>query len=112
MAHVHSNDPLASITGLTPRYLRMRQAGSQRPTAQPQSETPAPTTDDAELFANLVPVDAVTPDLRRRVMSAAAPGRRASLVIAGPMTAGLCIMLWQLVSNIAHSMPVTAPTGM
>jgi hypothetical protein len=86
-------DPFAANAGLTPRYLRMRQYAAERAQYQTPAHVPDPGVDD------LRPVDAATADLRRRVAAASRPAWQSSLMVTGPMLAGLSLLLWQVVSN-------------
>lgn len=112
MAQMTTNDPLANISGLTPRYVRVRQAANEQASLAAAeaaaASAAAPAPDNSELFAALRPVDAATTELRRRVMQAASEPRRRrpSLMVTAPAVAGLGLVLWQLVSNIANGMPV------
>jgi hypothetical protein len=114
MAYISTDDQMGGISGLAPRYLRKRHAAAVSAQQTATQEEPAvvklPTHE--ELLQNLKPVDAFTPDLRRRVAEAGQQGRRSSLVVAGPVVAGLGVVIWQIVTNIAHSTPVVLHTAM
>jgi hypothetical protein len=112
MADMNANDPLAKISGLVPRYVRQRHAEAERLKAAAAAGPAEPVADIAELVDDWRAVDAATPDLRRRVVAATRRSRRPSLVVAGPAVAGLGIVLWQLVTNIANSTPLVLHTTM
>ena len=106
-------DPAACSVGLTPRYLRTRQAEAAKALAAQSAEpqTAAPSPEASDLIRDMRAVDAGTPDLRRRVAEAGKHPRKSSLALTGPAAAGLAIALWQIVS-IAHGMPVVLHTTM
>jgi len=107
MASMNS-DPLGMVYGLAPRSVRWwTDLDMQRP-APPPPPAEAPVS-FADMLQNLHPVDAVTADLRRRVAEAATvrPRRRSLKVTAPLVAAGFAIVLWQVISNIAVSMPLT-----
>jgi len=94
MTQTHvSNDPMAKVWGIVPRYMRERQAAEAAAdalalaleAAAPKPAAVVVVADDAG-----APVDAVTADLRRR-LAAAQPARRPALVLAIPALAGLSI---------------------
>lgn len=76
MPQAESKDPLAKINGLQPRYLRERLAAkrmSEAALAAAAANRPV-APDVHDLLNAMRPVDAATPDLRRRIL-AAGPGR-------------------------------------
>jgi hypothetical protein len=77
------NDPLAKITGMTPRYLRWQQAAEREQARVPVKPLVAVEVAD-EIFANLRSVDAFTADLRRRVTHATRQPRRLANASATP----------------------------
>jgi hypothetical protein len=72
MLKAESKDPLAKINGLQPRYVRERLAAKRLSeaalAAAAANRPPAPEVHD--LLNSMRPVDAATPDLRRRILAA------------------------------------------
>jgi hypothetical protein len=96
MAQSLAADPLVATFGLAPRYWRERQMAALALAGA--AAAPAPVADAPDLLAALRPVDAVTADLRRRIVAAGRP-RRTKLAVAGPAFAGLSLALGVLLGH-------------
>ena len=96
MAQTFATDPIAVPFGLAPRYWRERQKAALALAGAAASPALAPAA--ADLLAALRPVDAVTADLRRRILAAARP-RRSPFAVAAPAFAGVPIALGVLLGN-------------
>jgi hypothetical protein len=94
-----SNDPMAKVWGIVPRYMRERQAAEAAAEAlalelEAAAPKPAPVVVEEEVGGT---VDAVTADLRRRLATQAP--RRPGLGMAVPALAGLSIVFGALISH-------------
>ncbi len=99
-ATTESLEASSEINGLVPRYLRERQAVAafMRAAAEAAAANrppPPPSPEVAELLRMMRPVDAVTPDLRRRIQ-AAHPNRAR---LAGSAVAGMAFFAGLLIDH-------------